>query len=286
MLETLKTILKGMVVGIANIIPGVSGGTLMVSMNIYEKLIESITHFFSDFKRSMAFLIPLFLGIGIAIVGSSFGIEALFDNFPIQTNLLFIGLILGGLPVAMKSVRNKKVKPGYIVCFAIFFIIVVGLAASGGAGGQEATLSTDIVGLLIMFIMGVITSATMVIPGVSGSMVLLLLGYYNPVIEAITTFLRSLTSGDIAGIVYGFKVLVPFGIGVIVGIFGIAKIIEIVFKKFPMYAHWAIIGLIVSSPVALILLNAGSFAGINIVSLLTGIVALAVGVFISMKLGE
>ena len=87
-----------------------------------------------------------------------------------------------------------------------------------------------------------------------------------------------------AGIMDGCKVLVPFGIGVVVGIFVIAKIIEIIFEKFPDYAYWAIIGLIVASPVAILLMH--SFGSITIVTILTGLLALAVGMVIALKLGE
>ena len=80
--------------------------------------------------------------------------------------------------------------------------------------------------------------------------------------------------------------LIPFGIGVVLGIFAIAKLIEIIFSKFPLYAYWAIIGLIVASPVAIILMNATAFAGINVVSALTGLIALGIGFVIAMKLGE
>ena len=100
----IKSILKGMVIGIANIIPGVSGGTMMVSMGIYDKLLHCITHLFSEFKKSILFLFPIVIGMGIAIVASSFGLEWLFGHYPVQTNLLFIGLVLGGLPAIWKNV--------------------------------------------------------------------------------------------------------------------------------------------------------------------------------------
>ena len=94
----IKSVLKGMVIGIANIVPGVSGGTMMVSMGIYDKLIHCITHLFSEFKKSVLFLLPIAVGMVAAIAASSFGLTYLFEHFPIQTNLLFVGLILGGLP--------------------------------------------------------------------------------------------------------------------------------------------------------------------------------------------
>lgn len=285
-MEFIKNILKGMVIGLANIIPGVSGGTLMVSMNIYDRLISAITHLFTQLKKSLALLIPIFIGMGIAIIGSSFGIEYLFDQFPIQTNLLFIGLILGGIPAIYNKTKGHKIRVGYIVSFAIFFILVVGLALLEGTTGADARLEFTVGGVIMLFLIGVLASATMVIPGVSGSMILLLVGYYNPIISEINDFIRALTSMDMPGIIRGFELLVPFGLGVLIGIFAIAKLMETIFRRFPQYAFWGILGLIVASPVAIILMNASAFAGLTVVSILTGIIALALGVFIAMKLGE
>lgn len=280
----IKSILKGMVIGIANIIPGVSGGTMMVSMGIYDKLIHCVTHLFSEFKKSLAFLLPIALGMGIAIVGSSFGLEYLFATFPIQTNLLFIGLILGGLPAIWKNVKGNKIKPGHILAGVLFFALVVGMAIMGESEGNAADLSFGLVNVLKLFGVGVVAAATMVIPGVSGSMMLLLMGYYNPIINSINDFFRSLAARDMDGILKGFGILVPFGIGVVVGIFLIAKLIEIIFEKCPLYAYWAIIGLIVASPIAIIAM--GSFPAVTVMSAVTGVIALAAGVVVALKLGE
>ncbi len=280
----IKSILKGMVIGIANIIPGVSGGTMMVAMGIYDKLIHCITHLFSEFKRSVLFLLPIVIGMGIAIVASSFGLEYLFANFPIQTNLLFIGLILGGLPAIWKNVKGNSIKAGHILACLLFFALVVGMAVIGEREGAAADLSFNLINVIKLFAVGVIASATMVIPGVSGSMVLLLIGYYNPIINTISDFIRALVALDMHGILYGCGVLIPFGIGVVAGIFGIAKLVEIIFDKAPLYAYWAIIGLIVASPIAIIAM--GSFPTVTVLSAVTGVIALAAGVFVAMKLGE
>ncbi|MCM1091132.1 MAG: DUF368 domain-containing protein [Butyrivibrio sp.] len=280
----IKSILKGMVIGIANIIPGVSGGTMMVAMGIYDKLIHCITHLFSEFKKSVLFLLPIAVGMGIAIVASSFGLEYLFANFPIQTNLLFIGLILGGLPAIWKNVKGNSIKAGHILSCLVFFALVAGLAIVGEREGAAADLSFNVINVAKLFGVGVIASATMVIPGVSGSMILLLMGYYNPIITCISDFIRSLLALNVDGILQGFGVLVPFGIGVVVGIFAIAKLVEIIFEKAPLYAYWAIIGLIVASPIAIIAM--GSFPGITVLGVVTGVVALAAGVVVAMKLGE
>lgn len=286
-MELIKNILKGMVIGLANIIPGVSGGTLMVSMNIYDKLIHAINHLFSQFKKSMGLLIPVFIGMGLAIVLSSKLLEdVLFAKFPIQTNLLFIGLIVGGLPAILRKVKGHKTNVLHIFLFAVFFIGVVVAAYMGGGEGAAASTQVNLVNILMFFAVGIVASATMVIPGVSGSMVLLLMGYYNPVLSLVNGFISSLTAGDWAGVLQRCALLVPFGLGVVFGIFAIAKLIDYIFTKAPTYAFWAIIGLIVASPVAIVLMNLSAFTTIGVVSAATGLVALALGIFIAMKLGE
>lgn len=283
-MKAVKDILKGMVIGIANIIPGVSGGTMMVAMGIYDKLIHCITHIFKEFKKSFLFLLPIAIGMGIAVIGGSLGIEMLFEKFPVQTNLLFIGLIVGGLPAIWKNVKGKSIRFGHVLAFLAFFALVTVFALLGEREGNAVDLSFTLVNVLKLFGVGVVAAATMVIPGVSGSMVLLLMGYYNPILTAINDFLRALTAFDMDGILVGIGILMPFGIGVVVGVLAIAKVIEYIFNKFPLYAYWAIIGLIVASPIAIIAM--GTFPALTIVNVLTGVVALCVGVFVAMKLGD
>ncbi len=280
----IKNLLKGIVMGIANIIPGVSGGTMAVSMGIYDRMIHCVTHLFKEFKESMKFLIPIFLGIGIALVGLSFIIEPAFAYFPLQTNCLFIGLIVGGLPAVWQKVKGKGIKISYIVPFVLFFAVVVGMAAIGEKEGTAADLSFSVWSVIKLFVVGIIASATMVIPGVSGSMMMLLLGYYNPIVAAIKNFVTALAAFDMAGILEGCGILVPMGLGIVVGIFAIAKVIEIIFEKFPIQAFWAIIGLIVASPIAIFLL--GDVGTITVIGILTSIVTFAVGFLVAVKLGD
>lgn len=280
----IKNILKGMVIGIANVIPGVSGGTMMVAMGIYDKLIHCITHLFSELKKNVMFLAPIAVGMVLAIIGSSFTIEKMFESFPFQTSLLFVGLVVGGLPAMWKNVKGKEVKAGHIITCVLFLALVVGMALLGETEGNAANLSFTFVNVVKLFAVGVIAAATMVIPGVSGSMVLLLIGYYNPILSSINGFIRAALSFDMPAIMTGVGILAPFGIGMVIGIFAIAKLIEIIFNKFPLYAYWGIIGLIVASPFAILAM--GSFGAITVVGIVTGIVALVVGFIIAMRLGE
>ena len=224
------------------------------------------------------------IGAAIGIVALARIIEIMFEKIPFQTNLLFIGLIVGGLPAIARKVKGKSIRLGHLLSFLIFFVVVAGLAVLGEQEGAAADLSFSLLNMVKLFGVGIVASATMVIPGVSGSMMLMLMGYYNPVLSEINGFIDNLLDFNVPGILDGCLVLVPFGLGVVIGIFAIAKIIEIVFEKFPEHAYWAIIGLIVASPVAILVMN--GFGAINLVTVLTGVAALAAGVVIALKLGE
>ena len=280
----IKNLLKGMVIGLANIIPGVSGGTMAVSMGIYDKLIHCLTHLFKELKESIKFLIPILLGAAIALVGLSFIITPAFEHFPLQTNGLFICMIVGVLPAVWKKVKGNKIKISHGIAFLIFFVLVIGMAAMGETEGQAADLTLSVWSVIKLFLVGVLASATMVIPGVSGSMILLVIGYYNPIVATIKEFVEALVSFNMPEILRCCGILIPMGIGIIVGIFVIAKIIEIIFEKFPLQAFWAIIGLIVASPFAILMVS--ELGVITVLAVLTSLVTFAIGFVIAMKLGE
>ena len=285
MKEFIMNTLRGMVIGIANVIPGVSGGTLMVSMGIYDKLILVLTHFIKRMKEAIALLVPIAIGmlLSIAIFAKIFS-EILFPKFPLQTNLFFIGLIIGGIPVIYKKVKGNSIRLPQIIAFVLLFAIVVGFSLVGEGGGSSADITFSVGNVLKLFGVGIIAAATMVIPGVSGSMMLLLMGYYNPIISTIKNFVTALVSFDVPGILQGCGVLIPAGIGMVVGIFAIAKLIEIIFEKFPIQAYWAITGLIVASPIAIFLMS--ELGTITVVSVLVSVVTFAIGFVVAMKLGD
>ena len=248
----IKQILQGMVVGIANIIPGVSGGTMMVAMGLYDKLIHAITHLKSEFKESLKLLIPVFAGAGIAIVALSRLFEFLLTSYPIPTNFAFCG-------------------------------IVILMALLGETSGNSADVSFGIVNILKLFGIGIIAAATIVVPGVSGSMMLMLLGYYDTILKTINDFVDALIQFDMAGLAAGMGVLIPFGIGVVIGIFLIAKLIEFIFAKAEIHAYYGIIGLILASPIAILMKT--DWSGISVLMIGTGIITFALGWFIASKLG-
>lgn len=278
-----KDILRGAVIGVANAIPGVSGGTMMVSMGIYDNIIYCITHLFKQFKQSVLTLLPYFIGMAVGIVGLAYFIKAMYANVPFQTSMLFIGLILGGIPVLTERLKGKKIGVPHVLVFFLFFLSIIFMQYFGG-NGKDVALTLDVLSLVKLFIVGVIASATMVIPGVSGSMMLMIMGYYNPIINSITDFISALVSGDWAAVFRICGVLIPFGLGVVLGIFAVAKLIEMLLHKYEALAYCAIMGLVVSSPV--VILMGTVLAGLGAVSIITGIVALAAGIVIALCLGR
>ena len=277
MKEKLLLIVKGFIIGIANIIPGVSGGTLAITLGIYEKIINAVSHFFKDIKENIKFV--LFLGIGalLSILLLSKGITFALDNYTFITKMFFIGLILGGLPMIYKNMKGTKKVTNYIILIITFGIVL--LMTLSKAGTSEVSLANmDIIGYIVLFFVGMLASATMIIPGISGSFVLMLIGYYSPILKVISDL------ASFNNIWSNILILIPFGLGIIVGIVGVAKLIEYLLKKFKTKTYFGIMGFIVAS-VPCILIQAPSFK-LDILSLILGIFTCLIGYIISMKLGE
>lgn len=279
----LKKLLQGIVVGIANIIPGVSGGTMMVAMGLYDRLIHAITHLKSEWKESLKLLIPIFAGAGLAIVILSRVFEFLLSTYPIPTNFAFCGLIAGSLPFIFKKVKGHSVTVGKMIPFVIFFAVVILMAVLRENGGADADISFGLVNVIKLLGVGIIAAATMVIPGVSGSMMLMLLGYYNVILKTINTFIDALITFDMPLLMETCGCLIPFGIGVVIGIFLIAKLIEFIFMKAEIHAYYAIIGLISASPIAILIKT--DWSSFSVPMLLIGIVTFAAGWFVASRLG-
>ncbi len=277
------SILKGCVMGVANIIPGVSGGTMAVSMGIYDDIISAITHLFKQFKKSVLTLLPYFIGMAASLVGLSYVIEQSLKNYNLQTNFLFIGLILGGLPVLLSRFKGKKVGVGCGVAFVIAFAAIIGLQLLGG-GNNVIEIKINAIEVIKLFFIGVIASATMVVPGVSGSMILMILGYYEPILSEVNKFVAALKGFDIPAMMDGAMILVPFGLGVVIGIFAIAKIIEFLLREYEAITFSAILGLVVASPFAIFMQT--TLPKLNVGNISVSVVTFVIGFVIAYFLGR
>ena len=272
MKNLINQILRGIVIGVANIIPGVSGGTMMVSMGIYDTLIHCITHLFKEFKKSILTLLPYAIGMLIGIVGLASVINWGLDNYALPTNTLFIGLILGGLSPLIKKIDKKKINAAAVIVFIALFALIIWMGFQNKDSIQNRdSIQMDAGQMVLMVLLGMVASATMIIPGVSGSLVLMLLGYYKAVTGALTALKDGLFSLNFAIMGQPLMLLLPFLVGVVLGIFGVAKLIEWLTAKYPTPTYCGVLGLVVASPISLLLQTGFSSvtAGLVLVSLLT-----------------
>lgn len=244
-LQYIKLILCGMVFGVANVIPGVSGGTMLVVFGIYDQLTEAISGVKAIIKN-IVFLLFFGVGAGVGILGFAKLIKFLFDNYGVQTNMYFIGLILGSVPMIYRmGTAENKVKPLCIIPFLISGALVVGLTMLQNSMGNaeqaaEMVAGFDPVMTVKLLVFAFIAAVAMIIPGLSGSFVMLLLGVYQTVISAIQI-------NDL-----NFYVIIPVAVGVVLGIILGAKIISTLMKKFRLMAYSAIMGLVIGSVYAIL----------------------------------
>ena len=274
MLQWILDVLRGVVIGVSNIIPGVSGGTMAVSMGIYDRVIYAVNNLFKQFRKNFRDLLPILIGVLIgrvafaALIGSLLGTKS--DEIPITrlpTNFAFIGLILGGLPAIFKRVNMKSAKVPGIILFLIFLALVTVLPLLNPP--EARTVDHSVGTALLMIPLGAIASSTMVIPGISGSMILMLLGYYNPVINAM----NDLRGGDWSSL----AILLPYVIGLLAGIVFIAKLMNFLLKKHAALTFCAIFGLVIGSPVALLMQNRECFQIANTGNWIASIACLIIG---------
>ena len=265
-LSYIKILLCGMIFGVANVIPGVSGGTMLVVFGMYDRLTEAISGIKAIF-RNIVFLVFFGVGAGVGILGFAKLLNSLFENFPVQTNMYFIGLILGSIPLVHRlGTEEQKAKPLCLVPLLIAGAVVVGLAVLQNSMGDaeqaaESVAGFDILMTIKLVVFAFIAAVAMIIPGVSGSFVMMLLGVYQTVISAIQ--FNALN----------FYVIIPVVVGVVLGVILGAKIISTLMKKFKLMAYSAIMGLVIGSVYA-ILPNGFGFnlqTGYGFVCLLFGV---------------
>lgn len=285
-MKNIILVIKGFLMGIANVIPGVSGGTLAIILGIYEDFISSISNLFKDLKKNVMFLIPIFLGIGLAILTMSKVISYSYDNYPLPTILFFVGLVFGGIPLLLKNVKGNKEssKISNYLIFLITFSLVIFLASYKiiFSLNQEVSFTNmNLMNYIILFLVGIIAAATMVIPGVSGSLVLMILGYYYPVINTINMLFKE-------NFINNFLILGVFGLGVVVGIVLISKLLEMLFKNYKIKTYYGVLGFVIASIFAIPLSACVELNSINIdvLQVIIGMILLIFGTLISYKLGE
>ncbi|MCT2534937.1 DUF368 domain-containing protein [Aquibacillus koreensis] len=229
-----KNIYRGLLMGASDVVPGVSGGTIAVVLGIYDRLIEAINGFFSkDWKKHLGFLLPLGIGVITAVFLLASLIEWLFEHYPGPTQFTFLGLIVGVLPFLFhKSEAKKTFKAQHILLLLVGAALVASmLFFRSGETDPIENLTLGTYGFL--FLSGFLASAAMILPGVSGSFLLLILGSYSTVINAISE--------------RKFDIIIVVGIGIVLGIVVMSKIIHFFLENYTTATFAVVIGLVIGS---------------------------------------
>ena len=194
-------IFKGMMIGIANVIPGLSGGSIAVAFNVYDKFIYGFSNFFRHPIKTIKLLWAIILGMGLGIAISVVGVIYFLDNFPIPTTMLFVGMVLGSLPFIVKKMSNEEKTKYDFTIFISMIVLMLGIMILHIFFGENIVDITNLNFKLvvIILILGIVAAATMIIPGISGSMMLMVLGYYYYITSLSEGIVRALIKLDFIG---------------------------------------------------------------------------------------
>lgn len=250
-IKFIKEFCQGLAIGIANVIPGFSGGTMAIIFNVYERIIDAFSNVFKHpikvIKDVWAIAIGLVAGVLLAIIG----IVKLLEFAPIPTVMLFVGLIIGSIPFIYLSTKQHGRPKFYdYIGLIIALIFLVLLPFIQGNTIEAVTFNFWIV--LIVFIMGIIAAATMIIPGVSGSLVLMIFGYYFFIMSTLKEVIYSILSFDFANILQSIIIALSFGLGCVFGLVFISKLIKKLFEICPKTVYFIILGFLIASPFSIV----------------------------------
>ena len=227
----ISNFIKGIAIGAGAILPGISSGVLCVVFGIYEKLLDSVLGFFKNIKENFKFLFPIILGTIIGILIFSKFLNYFLYAYPTQTKSTFVGLILTTIPSLIKDVNKKyKFKLRYMVY--LLFALFLGLLTVFLEKSMPITSATEF-NYFYLILCGFLMSIGIIVPGVSSTIILMLLGVYS-------TYLSSVSE------LY-FPVLVPMGIGLLLGSFFFMKITKLCLNHFYAQTFYTIIGFTLGS---------------------------------------
>lgn len=221
-----SNIFKGICIGSGAILPGISSGVLCVIFGIYEKLLNSVLDFFKSPKENLKFLTPIIIGVIIGVLIFSNLLNYFLYSFPVQTKAIFIGLILASIPSLIKDVNNKQKFKVHYFLYAIvtFFIGVFSVYLE-----KSLTVSaSDSISIFYLVLSGFLMSVGVVVPGVSSTIILMLLGVYSSYLASVSYLY--------------FPVLIPMAIGLFLGSIVFMKLTRFLLKHFYAQTFYSIIG--------------------------------------------
>ena len=292
MVKGIRNFLNGLAFGITEIVPGVSGGTIAIILGFYYELIETVNHFTEDYRKHLRFVFPFLLGAVTGIIMFSSVIHYLLTNYSFPTMLFFMGLIVGIIPAIYSKVKEpgRGFKYGEIalIVFPVAALLIVSnLKSASVTSPVEIIKNIDALFMVFIFFAGILAAMALVLPGISGSFVLLLLGIYPLATYSLSSIRNLLT--DISNIQLMLdiaQVLLPLGIGVIIGGLSMARLIEKLLKNYYRVTYLIILGLLIGSVYALLKEPIVFQSGTSAIIIIIGSVTFLSGCIISFNLGK
>lgn len=260
------------------IIPGVSGGTIAVFLKLYDKLVGAISDLRRDFKNSFLFLLPIVLGALCGLAALYFPLKYTLEYAPMPTILLFAGLMAGSFPKLLKDTIHKGFKPTDIIAVILPSALVIGICFIPSVGEADLSASMPVWGYFVLIAIGAVASCALVVPGVSGSLLLLILGYYTPVLNTISALFTNFG--------HSLLVIALFAVGLVVGFFTIAKLMKLLLSKFPRVTSWAILGFVAGSIPAIFLTKEFMTAPADGIQIAIGALLCIAGIIASFALAS
>lgn len=257
--------LKGIIVGIGGIAPGLSGSVLLVIFGLYQATIHAMGTLFKDFKKNIIFLIPLFAGFGVGVLLFSKVVNYLLNNYEMYTRFAFLGLILGTIPLFYKEVKKEGIEKKHYFIMAVSAIAGLALLFFSG---DVFTKITD-PNLFQSITLGVAVAASSIVPGVDSAVILSSLGLYEIYVSSMATL--------------DFSVLIPAGFGLALGVLGISFVVNKIIKEHYTLTFSIIFGLFLA--IIPSVLNETCALGFNFASVLSIFIAIC-GFCVSCFLGD
>lgn len=251
MKNNLKKFGYGILIGISNTIPGFSGGTMILILGIFEEFTSAIASLTKTPLKAIKELWSIVLGMLIGIVASVVTIAICLEKWPIITASFFVGLVVITIPFTYKKIKNQKLKIGSVVSFILCLAFVIFLSFADKIGLSINLDNPNIFIALFVMLVAAIASAAMIIPAASGMLILLAFGLYDSIIGMCKNCLIYLKDGNFAAIWQSCIILIPFAIGVVLGVILVSKVITYLFKNHPQMVWSGILGLLFASMFAI-----------------------------------
>ena len=233
-MQHIRNLINGMLIGISSIIPGMSGGTMAVILDIFDQMIGAISNLRRTFKKSVIYLAPIGIGMVLGVLLLSGFLSGMLQSHPVEMQLFFIGVVAGSIPlVTRKALEEPFRRHSLLALMGTLAVMICIFFVKPDDSGVELIRNPGVSQMIQLMLYAAFAAAAMVIPGVSGSFFLMLFGVYHSVLTAVSE--------------WNFTVLIPVGIGMIIGILFCAKMLDLLLQRHKQAMYFGILGCVVGS---------------------------------------